>query len=176
MQIFITSETGEFIITEDGDFLTLDFFIVSSVRQEFTVLPRIIEFETARRTIGFDVQPRTIRFEVERGGDMVLKISPKPRLDKTTIGEDYAYRIGIARELGDKTVESYLYEVFDSSGNDVTSTFGGGSSYSNGSIMFGVKAVSAGTYTLKFTVTCDQVLPDGVTPYKFYPIMTVKIA
>lgn len=105
---------------------------------------------------------------------MALKISPRSKLDMT-LGEEYAYDLVLTEELDTKTVASYTYKIYDSSGEEVTDTFGGGSSISSGVITFGIKTAATGRYTLKFIVTCNEVLPDGVTPYEFYVKMTVTI-
>lgn len=106
---------------------------------------------------------------------MPLKINPRPELDSMLVGEEYAFELNLNKELGTKTVASYTYTIYNSSDAEVTDTFGGGSSISSGIITFGVKAVSTGKYTLQFIVTCDDLLPDGITPYEFYVIMTVAI-
>lgn len=46
----------------------------------------------------------------------------------------------------------------------------------DGIITFGFKAYADGDYTLQFIVTCNELLPDGVTPYEFYVILTVEVA
>jgi len=107
---------------------------------------------------------------------MALKISPRDSLDSMTLGEEYAYALDTTDELGTKTVASHTYKIYDSAGVDVTATFGGGSSITAGVITFGIKAYAVGTYTLKFIVTCGEMLPDGVTPYEFYIIMSVSIS
>lgn len=107
---------------------------------------------------------------------MALKIDPQPKLDNMAVGEEYAYELDITKELGTKTVVSYTYKIYNSSDVEITSTFGGGSSIASGVITFGIKAVSAGKYTLIFIVTCNELLPDGSTPYEFYVTMTVDIA
>lgn len=107
---------------------------------------------------------------------MALEISPRSQLDDMVIGEEYAFGLDLGKELGAKTVDSYTYKIYDSTGAEATLVFGGGSSISDmGVITFGLKAVSAGTYTLKFIVTCNDLLPDGLTPYEFYITMTVNI-
>jgi len=107
---------------------------------------------------------------------MALKISPRSELDSMTLGEEYAYELDTTDELGTKTVASHTYTIYDSSEADVTTTFGGGSSVTAGVITFGIKAYAAGTYTLKFIVTCGEYLPDGVTPYELIIIMSVSIS
>ena len=106
---------------------------------------------------------------------MALKIDPRSELDNMVVGEECAYELDVTKELGSKTINSYTYKVYDSSDIDVTSTFGGGKTISSGVITFGVKAVSVGKYTLQFIVTCNELLPDGTTPYEFYVTMTVTI-
>jgi len=107
---------------------------------------------------------------------MALKISPRSELDSMILGEDYAYELDTTDELGTKTVASHTYKIYDSSGTDVTTTFGGGSSITAGVITFGIKAYAVGTYTLKFIVTCNEMLPDGVTPYQFSVVLSVSIS
>ena len=107
---------------------------------------------------------------------MALKINPRPELDEMIAGEEYAFELNLNKELGTKTVNTYTYKIYDSSDVEVTGTFGGGSSISSGIITFGVKAVSTGKYTLKFIVTCNELLPDNITPYEFYVVMTVIIS
>jgi len=106
---------------------------------------------------------------------MALKIDPKNALDDMVIGEEYAYALDLTKELGEKTVNSYTYTIYNNVSADVTSTFGGGSSISSGVILFGIKAISSGAYTLVFIVTCDDTLPDALTPYEFHVTMTVNI-
>lgn len=106
---------------------------------------------------------------------MALSISPRKELDAMVVGEDYAYELDITKELGTKTVNAYTYKIYDSSDVEVTSTFGGGSSISSGVITFGIKATAIGKYTLKFIVTCNELLPDGITPYESYATLTVEI-
>lgn len=105
---------------------------------------------------------------------MALKISPRSKFDMT-LGEDYAFRINFNETLETNTVASYTYKIYDSVSDEVTDTLGGGSSISEGYITFGIKAVATGKYTLIFIVTCNEVLPDGVTPYEPYVTMTVTI-
>jgi hypothetical protein len=106
---------------------------------------------------------------------MALEISPRKELDGMVVGEDYAYELDISKELGTKTVDTYTYKIYNSSDDEVTDTFGGGSSISSGLITFGIKAIATGKYTLKFIVTCNELLPDGTTPYDFHPELTVEI-
>ena len=106
---------------------------------------------------------------------MALGISPRKELDSMMAGEEYAYELDLNKELDTKTVASHTYKIYDSSSVEVTDTFGGGSSISSGVITFGVKAVSTGKYTLIFIVTCNELLPDDITPYEFYVTLTVTI-
>lgn len=105
----------------------------------------------------------------------MLKVSPRPELDSMTVGEEYAYELDVTKELGVKTINAYTYKIYNSSNAEVTSTFGGGSSISSGIITFGIKAASAGKYTLIFIVTCNELLPDILTSYEFYVTLTVEI-
>ena len=105
----------------------------------------------------------------------MLRISPRSEIDSMVTGEEYAFELDVNKELGTKTVAAYTYKLYNSSGTEVTSTFGGGSSILSGIITFGVKAVSVGKYTLKFIITCNEILPDGTTPYEFYVELTVAV-
>lgn len=107
---------------------------------------------------------------------MALEVSPRAELDDMEVGEDYAFALDLKRELDQKTVQSYTYTIYDSSGSDVTATMGGGSSIASGLITFGIKAVAIGKYTLKFVVTCNEFLPDGVTRYEFFIGLTVVVS
>lgn len=106
---------------------------------------------------------------------MALKISPRGVLDNMVKGEEVSFVLNIADELGDNTVESHTYAIYDSSDVDVTNNFGGGSSYSDGIITFGVIAYDIGDYTLRFWVTCNEMLPDGSTPVEFPVTLKVTI-
>lgn len=106
---------------------------------------------------------------------MALCVYPSSRLENLVVGEECSDSLNITRGLKTRTLDSYTYKIYDSSKVDVTSTLGGGSSIADSIITFGIIAVAAGTYTLKFIMTCNEMLPDGVTPYEFYVIMTIKI-
>lgn len=106
---------------------------------------------------------------------MALDVSPRSRLDDLVVGEECSDSLNITRGLKTRTLDSYTYKIYDSSGAEVTDTLGGGSSIADNVITFGIKAVSVGKYTLKFIMTCNEMLPDGVTPYEFYTLMTIQI-
>jgi hypothetical protein len=106
---------------------------------------------------------------------MALKIEPRNVLENMVKGDDAAFALKIAKELGNNTVASHTYAIYDSSGNPVTSNFGGGSIYSDGVITFGVIAHDVGDYTLRFWVTCNETLPDGSTPVEFPVTLKVTI-
>lgn len=105
---------------------------------------------------------------------MILKVTPRSDLSDMEIGEDYSYEIDLSKRLKSKTVDSYTYKVYNSSDIDVTSTFGGGSIRSGNVITFGIKAISAGEFSLVFAITCTETLPDS-TPYEFFVTMTLKV-
>lgn len=98
---------------------------------------------------------------------MPLKISPRSKMDNITKGEEVSFELDITDELGSNTVASHTFAIYDSPEVDVTSTFGGGSSITDGIITFGVKGHDVGTYTLGFIITCNETLPDG-TASEFY--------
>jgi len=106
---------------------------------------------------------------------MALQISPKSSLDSMEKGEEVSYKLNLNPELDGKTVASHTFKIYDDAAVDVTADFGGGSGESAGYITFGVKAYDVGAYTLEFWVTCNETLPDGLTPYEFLAEMTVTI-
>lgn len=105
---------------------------------------------------------------------MALKISPRDAVDDMVLGEDYAFRLNLNETLKTNTVASYTFKIYDSSGEEAP-TLNGDSSISEGYITFGIKAVLTGKYTIIFIITCNELLPDGVTPYEPYVTMTVTI-
>ena len=105
---------------------------------------------------------------------MSLIISPRSYINME-IGEEYAFALDVSAELGNKTISSFTYKLYDSSETDVTSTMGGGSSISSNIIMFGIIAATVGSYTLQFIVTCNDLLPDGITPYEFIADMSLTV-
>jgi hypothetical protein len=106
---------------------------------------------------------------------MALRISPRNELDSMLVGTKCSQTLDISKKLKTNTVASCSYKIYDSSDNEVTDTFGGGSSILSNIITFGIKAISAGTYTLQFIITCNEVLPNGNTPREFYITMTMQI-
>lgn len=102
------------------------------------------------------------------------EITPRSDLSNMDVGEEYSYELDLSKRLKTRTVDSYTYKVYNSSGGDVTSTFGGGSLRDGSVITFGIKAVSEGTFSLVFIVTCLETLPDS-SPYEFYVTMTVRV-
>lgn len=106
---------------------------------------------------------------------MALEITPNKNLDAMVLGEEIRYSLDCTNELGTMTVNSHAYTVFDSNGADVTATMSGGSAEVVGIIAFGVKAAALGSYSLQFIVTCNEALPDTITPYEFYVKLQVVI-
>jgi len=104
-----------------------------------------------------------------------LEISPRSTLDNMCVGEETAYELDITDELGSKTIDSIAYAIFNSGGEDVSGDFDGGDSEVDGIITFGVIAAAVGTYTLQFTITCVDTLPDTTTPYEFIVKLTVIV-
>lgn len=178
MPVFLTDETGRFLIAEDGTFLILQEMIAAEdVRRRFVAMPRTTEFAVLPRTAEFKVLPRITEFALTGRRELgMLEISPASKFEMD-IGEEYAYTLALTQELKSKTVASYTYEVYDSAGDEKTSTIGGGSCIDAANIiLFGVKAASAGEYILKFVVTCNDLLPDAATRYEFNAEMTVTIS
>lgn len=156
--IFLTTESGVFLTNKSGLFLIIDPLVLACVARKFIVLPR------------------TTQFKLTRDENMALKISPRDKIDDMATGEEFAFELDLTGELKTKSVSSYTYTVYDSDDVDVTSTFGGGSSISSGVITFGIKAVSAGRYILKFVVTCEELLPDESTQYEFITEMNLTVS
>jgi len=105
---------------------------------------------------------------------MALLVRPQDFFTMT-YGEECQYSMDISRELGTKTVGNCAYKVFDGTGADVTGEMGGGISLNGDVFLFGVKAALMGEHRLEFIITCNEVLPDDVTPYEFYINMNVTI-
>ena len=178
MSIFIVTETGAFLVTEDDSFLILQETIArDDVRRKFMVMPRTTEFKVLPRTTEFKVLPRITEFALTGRRELnMLEISPTSEFEMD-VGEEYAYTLALTQELKSKTVASYTYKVYDSSDTEATATIGGGSSIDTSNIiLFGVKAVATGKYTLRFVVTCNDLLPDEATPYELNIEMTVTIS
>lgn len=92
------------------------------------------------------------------------------------LGEEIQIDIDVTDELGTNTINAIEYNVFDSDDASVDSVFNGGVSDDGaGIISFGIIAAVVGKYKLEFIVTCDELLPDGVTPYEFIFYMWVKV-
>lgn len=106
---------------------------------------------------------------------MALEITPTRTLDNMVKGEEISYTLDCTSELGTKTISSVAYTIWDVSGIDVTANFMGGLTETDGVLLFGVKAYDCGEYQLKFIVTCNESLPDAITPYEFYCRLQVEI-
>lgn len=104
-----------------------------------------------------------------------LQVTPSQSFTQD-FGEECGYTLDINAELGTKTVANLTYVITDRLGSDVTSTLGGGWTNTAGVIAFGVKGAVRGSFTLKFTVTCAEKIPDAVTPYEFFVTMRVRIS
>ena len=104
---------------------------------------------------------------------MTLEIIPDEKFEMT-LGEELVYEVDIRKELGDNTIDEITYDILNSAESSVTSSFGGGYTEDSGIITFGVKAYAVGEYTIKFTVTCEELLPDN-TPNEFIVILIVTV-
>lgn len=91
-----------------------------------------------------------------------------------SVGETVAYNLDCTKELGTNTISTVDLTVTDIDGTDVTATYGGGTTNADGVIVFGVKGIAAGTYTVEFVVTCVEILPDN-TAEKFNPSVTMYV-
>ena len=105
---------------------------------------------------------------------MPLRITPGSLIE-IEVGEEEIFTLGMVDHLDGDTVASHTMTITDSDEVDVTSNFTGDSSESNGVLTFGVKGYATGTYTITFWVTCNETLPDGVTPREFKAAMTMKV-
>lgn len=99
---------------------------------------------------------------------MALQITPDKKLEALVLGEEIRYTLDCTAELGTMTIDFISYTIFDSTGADVTIAMGGGALHADGIIAFGIKAAVLGSYALRFIVTCNESLPDAITPYEFY--------
>ena len=106
---------------------------------------------------------------------MALEVTPDKKLDALVLGEEIRYALDCTDELGSMTVDFHTYTILDAAGADVTVAMGGGSTEAAGIIAFGIKAAVLGTYALRFIVTCNEALPDAITPYEFYVRLNVTI-
>lgn len=106
---------------------------------------------------------------------MTLEIIPSDNLKDMVLGEESSYAVNINEELGSNTVNLISYDIINNIGDSVLSVFGGGHIHENGIISFGVKGASIGTYMIRFIITCNEFLPDGVTPEEFYVLLYVDI-
>lgn len=90
-------------------------------------------------------------------------------------GEEVQIDVDVTDELGTNTISAITYTIYNSD-DDADATLNGGVSHDGaGVISFGVKACTVGKFKLEFIVTCDELLPDGVTPYEFIFYMWVKV-
>lgn len=106
---------------------------------------------------------------------MALTITPRPKIDSLIKKEKLSFTLDLTAELDEKTVNTYTFKIFDSTGDEVTENFSGGNSIADGIITFGIIAYDIGNYILDFWVTCAEVLPDGITPYEFFVRMSIVI-
>lgn len=97
------------------------------------------------------------------------------------LGEEIQIDIDVTGELENETtgisntISIIDFNIFDSD-NVATPTFNGGVSHdSAGIINFGIIAAAIGKYKLEFIVTCNELLPDGITPYEFIFYMWIKV-
>ena len=92
------------------------------------------------------------------------------------LGEEVQIDIDVTDELGSNTINAIDFNIFDSDDASVDDTFNGGVSDDGaGIVSFGIIAATIGKYKLEFIVTCNELLPDGVTPYEFIFYMWVKV-
>ena len=97
---------------------------------------------------------------------MPLQITPRSSFG-IDVGEEEIFTLDMVDHLDGDTVSSHTMTITDSGAVDVTGNFGGDSSEDSGVLTFGVIGYAAGTYTVTFWVTCNEVLPNAVTPREF---------
>lgn len=105
----------------------------------------------------------------------MLKIKPSATLETLEKGEEIQYTIDVSSELNGMIIVSVVFSIFDADGLAADADYNGGVSYDGGKISFGIKAFDVGKLKMEFIVTCDEILPDAVTPYEFIFYMYVKI-
>ena len=107
----------------------------------------------------------------------MLKIKPSRTITPAIeLGEEVQYAIDVTDELKTNTIAVIDYNVFNSHDIAVDDTINGGVSHNGaGIISFGIIAAAIGKYKLEFIVTCDELLPDGITPYEFIFYMWCKV-
>ena len=106
----------------------------------------------------------------------MLTIKPSKTITPVLeLGEEIQIDVDVTDELGTNTISAIAYTIYDSDDVEVTSIFNGGVSDTAGVISFGIKAAVIGKYKLEFIVTCNEFLPDGVTPYEFIFYMWAKV-
>ena len=106
---------------------------------------------------------------------MPLRIEPYQELVLRE-GEEELYTLDMVEHLGGDTVDAHVMTITDKdNGSDVTGTFSGMVSESEGVLSFGIKAASSGNYTIKLWVTCNELLPDAVTPREFLVVIDLVV-
>jgi hypothetical protein len=103
-----------------------------------------------------------------------LKITPFNRF-KLKQGSQVDFELDMVDHLDGDSVATATMLILDGDDEDVTSNFGGGCTESGGVVSFGIIGYATGWYTIKFTVTCNEVLPDGTTQRKFFAVMKVQV-
>lgn len=112
----------------------------------------------------------------------MLKITPSKTVTPALeLGEEVQIDIDVTSELENEltdisnTISAIDFNIFDSDDVSAPTLNGGVSHDSAGIISFGIIAAAVGKYKLEFIVTCNELLPDGVTSYEFIFYMWVKI-
>ena len=106
---------------------------------------------------------------------MALRVSPRAYLDDMVKGGEAAYRLNLNPELNGNTVAFHTFKIYDSAEEEVSSNFSGSSIEDSGYITFGVKAHDIGLYIINFWVTCNELIPDSITPYEFPVKMKFRV-
>lgn len=107
----------------------------------------------------------------------MLNIKPSRTITPALeLEEEVQYAIDVTDELKTNTIAAIDYNITNSYDESVDSNFNGGVSHNGaGIISFGILANAVGKYKLEFIVTCDELLPDGITPYEFIFYMWFKV-
>jgi len=104
---------------------------------------------------------------------MDVELSPRAVLNLTA--DRITQRtLDLTEILGTNTVASHTMKIYNSSGTDVTSNIGKGSTESSGIITFGIYGYAVGSYVIVFSIVCNEKTPDG-TALKFTADINLEV-
>jgi hypothetical protein len=105
---------------------------------------------------------------------VTLEITPSNRF-QLKVGSQVDFELDMVDHLDGDTVASVEMVITDVDGEDVTADLGGGCTEDAGVLSFGIIGAALGWYTITFTVTCNEKLPDIVSQRTFLPVMKVQV-